>query len=90
MADFLRIYRSHVPDYLPTAGCEASTREDLIKEAVASLPEADRAVLVVYSEIRSTKRLGEMLGITKQTAWRMVCAIRKQVLKEYDKRRNDL
>lgn len=84
--DFLRVYRRAAPDYIH-ADPEDDSPAGILKRCVAALPESERAVLVTYCELRSIRHLGEMLGLTKQTAWRMVCEIRLKILEEYDRLR---
>lgn len=90
MRRLLQLYRSAAPDYTPDGPADGLDTPDgpalVLKEILADLPEEDRALMVAYSELGSAKKLGDLLGLTKQTAWRAVKETRQKILDEYAKR----
>lgn len=51
-----------------------------MKAAIERLPEADKAIIRLYAELESLSKLGRMLGVSKDTAWKVVRRIRARVL----------
>ena len=90
----VQVFRSAEPDYQPSAredfDEEADGRAGLLKEILAELPDEDRALFIAYAEVGSAKKLGDLAGLTKQTAWRAVTEIRKKILNEYERRKHSL
>lgn len=68
---------------------EDDCRTYLTKKAVWELPEPDRLIIVLYSELGSLRKLGEKLGVSRTTCYlyikRIKASIAKYVEEEMEK-----
>lgn len=60
-----------------------------MKAAIERLPEADKAIIRLYAELESLSKLGRMLGVSKDTAWKEVRRIREKVLEMMNENNKD-
>ena len=77
------LYKSIRPEYEhdPDVFCPDSPRVRRVKEAVERLAEADKVIIRLYAELGSLSKLGEMLGVSKDTAWKEVRRIRAEIMR---------
>lgn len=61
---------------------EESDKVKYTKEALWKLSETDRLLIVLYCEIGSLRKLGEILGVSRTTAYMAIKSI-KQRIQEY-------
>ena len=61
---------------------EESDKVRLVKEALWKLSDTDRLLILLYAEIQSLRKLGEMLGVSRTTAYLQIKII-KEKIKEY-------
>lgn len=61
---------------------EESEKVRLTKEALWKLSETDRLLICLYSEIQSLRKLGELLGVSRTTAYLQIKII-KEKIKQY-------
>lgn len=62
-----------------------STESDkvrLTKEALWQLNDTDRLLICLYSEIQSLRKLGELLGVSRTTAYLQIKTIKERI-KQY-------
>lgn len=78
------LYKSIRPEYEhdPDVFCPDSPRVRRVKEAIERLPEADKVIIRLYAELGSLSKLGEMLGVSKDTAWKEVRRIREAIFRQ--------
>ena len=62
--------------------CDDDERTRLTKQALWKLPEPERLLIVLYAEIQSLRKLGELLGISRTTAYFAIKRIRQEI-KDY-------
>lgn len=60
--------------------CEEDDYVHLAKEALWQLPEPDRLCMILYIEIQSLRKLGELLGVSRTTAYFQIKRIKQQIL----------
>lgn len=60
---------------------EESEKVRLTKEALWQLPDTDRLLICLYSEIQSLRKLGELLGVSRTTAYLQIKEIKEQIKK---------
>ena len=58
---------------------EESEKLRLAKEALWQLPETDRLLMCLYSEIQSLRKLGELLGVSRTTAYLQIKEIKEKI-----------
>ena len=76
--DIVTLYRQAVEDYRRTAMT--------LKQVVLSmLPPADRAIIILYAELGSYRKLGTIMGLSHNTVRKEVLRIRKEILSLYEK-----
>lgn len=61
---------------------EESEKVRLTKEALWQLNDTDRLLICLYSEIQSLRKLGELLGVSRTTAYLQIKVI-KEKIKDY-------
>ena len=61
---------------------EETDKVRLTKEALWQLNETDRLLICLYSEIQSLRKLGQLLGVSRTTAYLQIKQIKEQI-KEY-------
>ena len=66
--------------YNPDVFSEDSARVASVKRAVSELPDVDRIIMILYSELQSYSELGKVLNCSKATAHTYVKRIRLEVL----------
>lgn len=78
------LYRKISPEYEhdPDVFCPDAPRVRKVKEAIERLPEADKVIIRLYAELGSLSKLGEMLGVSKDTAWKEVRRIREAIFRQ--------
>lgn len=59
-----------------------SDKVKLTKEALWQLSETDRLLICLYSEIQSLRKLGELLGVSRTTAYLQIKEIKERI-KQY-------
>ncbi len=59
-----------------------SEKVRLVKEALWQLSDTDRLLMCLYSEIQSLRKLGELLGVSRTTAYLQIKQIRERI-KQY-------
>lgn len=59
-----------------------SQKVRLTKEALWQLTETDRLLICLYAEIQSLRKLGELLGVSRTTAYLQIKQIKERI-KEY-------
>lgn len=60
--------------------CEDDERTRLTKQALWKLSEPDRLLIILYAEIQSLRKLGELLGISRTTAYFAIKRIRQEIV----------
>lgn len=75
MYDLIRAEYEHDPDVFNPE----PPRTRRMKAAIERLPDADKAIIRLYAELESLSKLGRMLGVSKDTAWKEVRRIRARV-----------
>lgn len=65
---------------------DESDKVRLTKEALWKLSETDRLLIVLYCEIGSLRKLGEMLGVSRTTAYGAIKSIKSKMKKYVDER----
>lgn len=78
--DFLAEY-----NYNDDIFCPDSEKGRRLKKIVSELPDVDRIVFLLYTELQSYTEISRILGISRSTAWWEVKRIREKILEEYDK-----
>ena len=58
---------------------EESEKVRLTKEALWELSDTDRLLICLYSEIQSLRKLGELLGVSRTTAYLQIKQIKEYV-----------
>lgn len=58
---------------------EESDKVRYTKEAIWKLSETDRLLIVLYCEIGSLRKLGEILGVSRTTAYLAIKNIKKKI-----------
>jgi DNA-directed RNA polymerase specialized sigma subunit len=58
---------------------EESEKVRLTKEALWQLSETDRLLICLYSEIQSLRKLGELLGVSRTTAYLQIKQIKEKI-----------
>ena len=61
---------------------EESEKVRLTKEALWELSDTDRLLICLYSEIQSLRKLGELLGVSRTTAYLQITQIKERI-KQY-------
>lgn len=61
---------------------EESDKVRLTKQALWQLSDTDRLLICLYSEIQSLRKLGELLGVSRTTAYLQIKEI-KEKIKQY-------
>lgn len=61
---------------------EESEKVRLTKEALWQLSDTDRLLICLYAEIQSLRKLGELLGVSRTTAYLQIKQIKERI-KEY-------
>lgn len=61
---------------------EESEKVRLTKEALWQLSDTDRLLICLYSEIQSLRKLGELLGVSRTTAYLQIKQIKERI-KQY-------
>lgn len=77
MYEMIRPEYEHDPDIF----CPDPPRTRKAKAALERLPAEDRAIMTLYAEVQSVRKLGAMLGVGRDTAWKEVRRIRAEILK---------
>lgn len=58
---------------------QESEKVRLTKEALWQLSETDRLLICLYSEIQSLRKLGELLGVSRTTAYLQIKIIKEKI-----------
>ncbi len=58
---------------------EESEKVRLTKEALWDLSPTDRLLICLYSEIQSLRKLGELLGVSRTTAYLQIKRIKEKI-----------
>lgn len=82
-------FREVKDDYAPVDGIfdEDEEKVKAVKEIIAHIGQVDRTIILLYADCQSFRTLGKMLGVSHMTARKEVLRIRKNILEEYDRRR---
>lgn len=82
--DIVTLYRQAVEDYRRTNDDDDETTT--LKHVVLSmLPPADRAIIILYAELGSYRKLGTIMGLSHNTVRKEVLRIRKEIITLYEK-----
>ncbi len=65
---------------------EDEPRVSAVKRIIETLPEAERAMILLYADRQSYRKLGHDFGVSHMTARTEIMKIRAKILAEYDKR----
>lgn len=76
-------------DYTPNA-LEDEDYIYKIKEIVENLPEAEKRVLLLYSEERSMRKVAKALNVSTATAFHYIHAVQDKVIREIEKKIYDI
>lgn len=63
-----------------------SDRLKYTKEALWKLSETDRLLICLYAEIQSLRKLGELLGVSRTTAYLQIKQIKEKIKNYVDNR----
>ena len=84
MKDFTHLV-GHLPEvmeeYTPDM-MNDTPRAFAVKTVLSRLPEDERRIMVVYSETRTVRNAGAVLGMNYRTLARRVAAIRQKIVEE--------
>lgn len=83
MSEAAELYKSIRPEYEhdPDIFCPDPPRTRRVKAAIEQLPDEDKAIVTLYAELGSYRKLGAMLGVGRDTAWKEIRRIRAEILK---------
>lgn len=86
-SDIVAMYRAAKDDYryVPDVMSEDDERVARAKKAMSMLPIVDRTIMVLYAELMSYRKLGDVLGVSYVTARKEVLRIRKKLLEIYER-----
>lgn len=73
--------RALMNQYLPNNDIfsEESEKLRLTKKALWQLSETDRLLICLYAEIQSLRKLGELLGVSRTTAYLQIKQIKERI-----------
>lgn len=73
-------------DYDPVGGIfdEDSPRVAAVKRLVADLDAADRAIITLYTDIGSVRKVAALLGVSRSALHNEIKRIRQTILQRYD------
>lgn len=81
------IYPRLAAEYAPKPDVfdDDEPRVSVLKRAVSRLPEDDRRVIILYSELQSVRALGAALGMSHMSAQRRVRRIKERIFHDIKK-----
>lgn len=82
--DILALYRAALRDYHPGVEDDDAMLE-LKRTVLERIPPADRAIIVLYAELQSYRKLGQLMGLSHNTVRKEVLRIRKEIISLYEK-----
>ena len=84
MKEAAELYGRIRPEYEhdPDIFCPDPPRVRVLKEAIERLPDADKVIIRLYAELGSVRKLGALLGVGRDAAWREVGRIRAALMKD--------
>lgn len=68
---------------------EESEKVRLTKEALWQLSDTDRLLICLYAEIQSLRKLGELLGVSRTTAYLQIKQIKERIKDYVDEHTTD-
>jgi len=85
-AHVAKLYKHVEKEYLFNADvfCEDPASVRVIKQIVSRLDVVDRTIIILYSELGSTRELGKVLNVSFTTAKRTVNRIKKDIISKYN------
>jgi hypothetical protein len=87
MTDAVKTYKMISADYKYDADimCEDDERVISLKKIInEKLSVADRTIFLLYTDLQSYRKLGEMMGLSHMTIRREVIRIKEIILREYE------
>lgn len=90
-AEIVRLYKKIKDDYsfTPDILNEDDTRVARVKKIMRDeLSEVERTILILYMELQSFRKLGEVMGCSHQTMRNEVQRIKDKIFKSYGKNSN--
>lgn len=68
-------------DYEPKGMWSEDGEEmDRLKEAIWNLPEVEKRVILLYTDLQSYRRVGRYLGVSSTTAFNLIKKIKEKIL----------
>lgn len=91
LCEAARIYRQIAGEYTPDddAFCPDPPKVRELKRIVAGLPEADKIMFLLYSEVGSITKLGKLLDVKRSTIYKEIRRIRTHIRNEYNSTHSD-
>lgn len=86
MIDAVKTYRQISADYRYNADvmCEDDMRVRRLKKIInEKLSVADRTIFLLYTDLQSYRKLGEIMGLSHMTIRREVIRIKEIIIREY-------
>lgn len=68
---------------------DESEKVRLTKEALWQLSDTDRLLICLYAEIQSLRKLGELLGVSRTTAYLQIKQIKERIKDYVDEHTTD-
>lgn len=81
--DILALYRAALRDYRPGPD-DDDAMLGLKLTVLERLPPADRIIIVLYAELQSYRKLGQLMGLSHNTVRKEILRIRKEIEKLYE------
>lgn len=55
---------------------------DRLKEVIWNLPEIDKRVILLYTDLQSYRQVGKYLGVSSTTAFNLIKKIKERILEQ--------
>lgn len=68
----------------PDVMCEDDPRVSRLKEIISQLSQVDRTIILLYADLQSYRKMGELMGLSHMTIRKEVLRIKKLILEQYD------
>ena len=82
--DIVTLYRQAVEDYR-RIDADADATMTLKPVVLYMLPPPARAIIILYAELGSYRKLGTLMGLSHNTVRKEVLRIRKEIISLYEK-----
>ena len=81
--DIFALYRGALQDYRPGPE-DDDVMLGLKRTVLERLPPADRVIIVLYAELQSYRKLGQLMNLSHNTVRKEVLRIRKEIKSLYE------